>query len=194
MRHRGHRLPSLRHLGGTGLGVSFQEIFSTDRLMDMAWAGGGGAAGGLVSRVAIPTLKKLPGLGMLPEEALAIAAGLVLGNLTYNWNRNFSTGIVAKLFGDAFASVLDRMDILPAALRAGTSGWSAGSFAQPSVELSPIRSDSVTTEPDQLAAYANGLTEVIPEGGIGGFGANVMSQQIQPGTSPSWEPNLAFMS
>lgn len=182
MRHRfSRRLPSLAGLSGADLGQMFREAFSTQRLTSMAWAAGGGAAGGLVGRVALPKLDGLPLVGSVPGWAREFGAAWLLGTLTWNWNREFACGAVGKLAGDATLGVLDRLKLTDIV---GAGAGAQGVSQVPPDQLAPLRNVDVRPVQSQLA-------EVIPQGGLGGFGAAVQPMTRQPTLQPAFEPSLA---
>ena len=172
-----------RGLGGFGvLGGpmdAVKQAFSMPRLKAVGWAGAGGAAGGLYNRLVVPQLRKLPVLDNAPEWAHSLLGALIVANASWKWNSNFAAGAAGKLAGDAFTGVLDKLGLFKAA--------GLGYFGQLPSDLAPI------TDVDAFTPMS-ALSEVIPQGGIGAFGANLDPLSMQPSIQSTFEPNLAFLS
>ena len=178
--HYRSRLPALRSLSGGGLGGLVEDAFSPQRLASMGWSAGGGAANALFARTVLrQAVTMIPVLQRVPGWALGAASGFVLGNIAHMWNPQFASGLVGHAGGVAFDDLMSRLGVL-SGFGLGRGSFSPFGPAQAPDQLAPLNVQV------QRSRLSGALTEIIPQGGIGGFGATVQSVQRQPGIHPSF--------
>lgn len=161
--------PSFMGLGDSLDGIKEKLIPSKAQLKSYGWATAGGAAGFVGSSFVSPKLSewiaKVPGLDGYASEISQGLVGIVGAGLAWDWNSDFSKGMVGGLAGHAVARAVSKL-----------TGVSMGSLAASpeDVMLAAAPSDQLPMPSDRM--LLEGMGEVEPEPSFAGLDGTVEEQ------------------